>query len=60
MLAGRDPGVQAAALVDLVSLFIAGHHPDTREPVLAVFVEGVRSMVPGQAQEMFGPKGWPR
>jgi hypothetical protein len=60
ILAGNDPGVLGAALADLVSIWVAGHHPDQREKVLVLWLEAVRNMIPTQAEELFGPAGWPR
>lgn len=56
---GHGPEVQGAALVELVALLIAGHHPDSRESVLALHLETVRRMVPVVEREIFGPAGHP-
>jgi hypothetical protein len=42
------------ALADLVSLFIAGHAPELREPMLELHVETVRALVPASAKQIRG------
>ena len=36
LLAGRSPEVQGAALLELLSLFIAGHAPELRDDIMAL------------------------
>lgn len=50
LLAGRGPGVQGAALADLLAMWIAGHNPDAREELLKNHVEAVRTLVPLNAR----------
>ena len=50
MLAGQESGVQAAVLPDLVSLWVAGRQPDTREQLFAQWIELVRGLVPVQEE----------
>jgi hypothetical protein len=48
-------------LADLVSLFIAGHHPAFREELLALHIETVRQLIPASEKEIFPdgkPEGW--
>jgi hypothetical protein len=35
LLAGEPPEIQGGVIVDLLATFIAGHHPELREDVLA-------------------------
>jgi len=42
MPAGHDPTMQGAAFAELISMFIAGHHPE----MLAAFINAVRGLVP--------------
>jgi hypothetical protein len=61
LLHGQGPAIQGAALCDLVSIFIAGHHPKLREPVLKLFVDFVRALVPESEAQIFPngkPDGW--
>jgi hypothetical protein len=61
LLAGHTPQVQGAVLADLVSVFIAGHHPAMREEVLAMHLDLVRKLVPETEKEIFPdglPEGW--
>lgn len=58
ILAGHHPGVQGAALADLLSVWLAGHHPDMREEVFRVHMELVREMIPQSEKEIF-PDGTP-
>jgi hypothetical protein len=55
MLAGNPPGVQSGALVELVALFLAGHPPEVRESVAAVFLDAVMEMVPVVERELGMP-----
>ena len=61
LLAGHPPEVQGAALADLLSLFIAGHHPAIRDEMLALHFQAVRDLIPVSEMEMFPnglPDGW--
>jgi hypothetical protein len=61
LLAGYGRERQGAALADLVSFFIAGHHPAEREQVLELFIAAVRSLTPVSERVIFPhglPKGW--
>jgi hypothetical protein len=51
LLAGRAPEVQGAVLGELVSLFIAGHHPDLRDAMLDEHIKLVRGLVPESEKE---------
>lgn len=59
MLAGHDPEWQSAVLADLLSLWVAGHHPQLRQKVLAAHLELVRQLVPASEMQIFGPAGHP-
>ena len=63
MLAGRGPSIQAAALMDLVSLWLAGHRPSLRRDVFETWIDGVREMVGPSERQIFEqiggkPEGW--
>jgi hypothetical protein len=58
-LAGQSPEVQGAVLAELVSLWIAGHHPDLREDLLDGWIALVRALVPISEKGMFGPSRFP-
>lgn len=46
LLAGRQPEVQGAILADLLSLWLAGHHPrELREQLLTMHIEKVRELI---------------
>lgn len=59
LLGGRDPGVQGAALVELLAMWIAGHPPQVRAAILATHVETVAKLVPNMELQMFGKRGHP-
>jgi hypothetical protein len=46
LLAGYDPGVQGAALAELLALFVAGHHPAVRDEILGLHSSAVGELVP--------------
>lgn len=46
ILRGHHPGLQGAALGDLVAMWIAGHRPDQRDQQLAMFTEMVKALIP--------------
>lgn len=52
ILGGNDPAVIGAALVDLLSTYIAGHHPALRYEQLDLLVTTVRQMVPLDVEDM--------
>jgi hypothetical protein len=61
LLAGRGPDLAGAALADLVSIWLAGHHPAVREDVLQNWLATVRKLVPVSEAEIFPngtPPGW--
>jgi hypothetical protein len=61
LLAGLSPEVQGGVLADLVSVFIAGHHPELREAMLEMHVDLVRELIPETEKEIFPhglPEGW--
>jgi hypothetical protein len=61
LLGGYPPEIQGAVLADLLSVFIAGHHPARRADVLAMHVDFVRALVPESEKEIFPngkPEGW--
>lgn len=64
VIAGTNPATQAAALADLVALFLAGQHPHLREQLLLHHVTTVRELVPPNEAKLFAdtgyPAGWPR
>ncbi|MCD9821225.1 hypothetical protein [Bradyrhizobium japonicum] len=62
-LQGEGPEVQGAVLVDLVSMYFAGHHPAMREEMIEFFIRGVRSLIGVNEQILFErhggmPEGW--
>jgi hypothetical protein len=59
MLAGQGSAVQGAALSDLVSIWVAGHHPESRAEILLLFVETVAKLTAINAKFMFGKEGFP-
>jgi hypothetical protein len=61
MLAGYPQEVQGVVLADLLSVWIAGHHPSLRENLLAMYINFVRALVPESEKEIFPdgkPEGW--
>jgi hypothetical protein len=63
LLAGRAPEVQGAVLGELVSLFIAGHHPQLRDEILEQHIKLVRDLIPECEKEIIRlwgskPEGW--
>lgn len=45
LLAGRLPEVQGAALADLTTQWVLGHHPDDRAMILETHYQAVRAML---------------
>jgi hypothetical protein len=68
LLAGKGPGVQSAALADLVALWLAGHIDVTgaletdflREPVLENWLKTVRELVPACEADILRTKQRPQ
>lgn len=64
VIAGANPATQAAALADLVAMFLAGQHPHIREQILVHHIQTVRDLIPQNEHALFGgsgfPAGWPR
>lgn len=58
LMAGHDPEVQGATLVELLALFLAGHHPDLREGILMIHIDAVRDMIPPCEIDIATGKGW--
>jgi hypothetical protein len=63
ILAGHPPEIQGGALADLLSMFIAGHHPALREEVLQQTIKTARDLVAPNEQMIFEahggkPPGW--
>lgn len=45
LLAGNPPQIQGAVLAELLSLWLAGHHPDIREEVLQLHIMHMRPLI---------------
>lgn len=62
ILEGKGPIVQGATLIDLVSLWLAGHKPSIRDAVLDNWVKAVKRIVPISEEQIFvdraKPEGW--
>lgn len=56
-LAGHPSEVQCVALADLLSIWLAGHSPESRESLLAAHIRNVRELIPVNEMIMFGPEG---
>jgi hypothetical protein len=52
LLAHQEPEHVGAALADLVSIYIAGHHPELRAEVSTMFFKLVRDLVPVTVEQM--------
>jgi len=50
ILAGRPPQAQGAILADLVSMWLAGWHPDVREEAFSLLQKLTRERVPVQEE----------
>ena len=59
-LVGAGAPIQGGVLADLVSLWLAGHHPALREHMLTDFVRVIRELVPISEKEIFGEPGFPK
>jgi hypothetical protein len=60
LLQGQGADAQGAALADLVSMWIASHHPELRDGVLRAWVDVVQKLIPESEKEIFGTPGFPR
>lgn len=60
LLAGRAPQQQGAVLLDLVAIWVVGHHPAMRNEVLELWVKAVKGMVPVVHEELYGEDGFPQ
>jgi hypothetical protein len=58
-LAGKGPDVQGAVLADLLSMWLAGHHPNMRDELLHFHIDKVRDLVPLSERQIFGRDGHP-
>jgi hypothetical protein len=45
ILAGHHPGIQGAALADLLAIWLAGHPPEVREGLLTFHIAQVRQLI---------------
>lgn len=59
ILAGHHPSVQSAAILQLFAQLVAAHPPQLREPLIELFLERSRALVPIIEQELFGDAGHP-
>jgi len=59
LLAGEGPGVQGAVLLDLVSIWLACHHPDIRGDVFREWLRVLPSMTKISEKMLFGEEGFP-
>jgi len=46
LFANHGPDVQGAALVELLAIYIAGHHPKVRAETLRLMLHAMRELVP--------------
>ncbi len=58
VLRGKDPTLQGATLLEVTSIFFAGHHPDIRDGVIDFWVENLRPMVAVNAKLYHEPGDW--
>jgi hypothetical protein len=59
LFAGKPPEVQGGALGNLVAMFLAGHAPALRKPILGAHLGLVRGLIPAYEMEIFGKAGHP-
>jgi hypothetical protein len=59
LMAGHGPAMQGAVLADLISLWVAGHAPDSREGMMKLLFDHVTALVPESDKELFGERGHP-
>ena len=55
LLANLGPDVQGAVLADLVALFLAGHHPATRDEFAGMWWELAQNLVPVAEAQLGDP-----
>jgi hypothetical protein len=62
LLAGKPYATQAAALADVISMFIAGHAPELRKETFERLMASAQEMVPASEAQLFAagmlPKEW--
>lgn len=46
LFAGHQAPIQGAALAGLLASWLAGHHPEVRERLIELHIEGVRALIP--------------
>lgn len=46
VLRKRDPAIMGGALAEVVSKWLAGHHPEIRAVIEADFIEAIHKLVP--------------
>lgn len=49
VLKGHDPQLQSFVLAEAVGLYLAGHAPELREPILALITDTARTFAKGYA-----------
>lgn len=55
LLAGNSMEVQGAVLLDLVSLYFAGHHPAWRDRAIAQWMDTMRDMIAASEEQLGNP-----
>ena len=61
IIGGKPPQIQGAVIADLLSIFIAGHHPLIRDQVMKETVDCARSLIEPNVHLLFPdgpPPGW--
>ena len=51
LLRGRDVNVIGITLVDLVSIYFAGHPPEIRDECMTAWTDAMKEMIPEQIKE---------
>lgn len=59
LIAGHGPAMQGAVLADLISLWVAGHEPASREGMMDLLFDHASALVPESEKEIFGEAGHP-
>lgn len=59
ILAHQGPETQGAVLVDLVAIWLAGHHPAVRDETLSTFLDTLTKLIVVNEKIMFGDGGFP-
>ena len=59
ILAGHDPSIQSTVLADLLSMWVVGHAPPLREPLLTLHMTLVHHLITVNDKILFGDKGHP-